>query len=419
MLDTTDQPLLLIPQPEVEALFQDIRDAIGISVRFPDITRHPGFEIGFQEEGSPRPRYLGRFESNFSLDDLEALIPAAGMAPEQPESLEDRSFPAFRRKMELAIQAGKNKSKVAKEKKRRDRLVQKKAWCAQLRRAQCYLGLRPRGAADREDFHKDPNMTWEASQIAQANYEKAAGLRLPDLNTAEPVPYVFDKSVIFVCVDIEAYERDQKKITEIGISTLDALDILKEAPGKGGIEWIKKIRCRHFRVVENAHLHNTDFIDGCAEHFIREFGFSEWISLKEAPQIVASCFRSPFSAPGCYVPHPADARDVGNIVQARATHDEGPKRNVILVGHDIKSDIEYLRVIGYEVCNLSNLVEAIDTVDLYRAFKHEQNPRNLGSVLLELDRTGWFLHNAVSQDTIAALYPLSLRSGPSSVFIIL
>lgn len=81
----------------------------------------------------------------------------------------------------------------------------------------------------------------------------------------------------------------------------------------------------------------------------------------------------------------------------QALVDEVPeiKRKIILVGHDIRSDIDYLRKIGYDVRNLSNLVEAIDTVDIYRAFKHEQNPSNLGKILLSLGLTGWFLHNAV------------------------
>ena len=35
---------------------------------------------------------------------------------------------------------------------------------------------------------------------------------------------------------------DQTKITEIGISTLDTLDLINVPPGEGGAEWMKKIR---------------------------------------------------------------------------------------------------------------------------------------------------------------------------------
>lgn len=115
-----------------------MHDKLGIRQGFPDITRHPGFEIGFQD--GPRPRYLGRLTDDHSLLDLEQSIPMSNEV--EPEEVEDRSFPAFRRKMEAAILAGKNRQKAAKDKRRRDRVVTKRGWCSQLRRAQCYLGLR-------------------------------------------------------------------------------------------------------------------------------------------------------------------------------------------------------------------------------------------------------------------------------------
>ncbi len=398
LLDTQTKPLLLIPSIEVETLFKDIYNSLGVRAWFPDIMRHPGFEIGFQN--GPRPRYLGRLTADCSLIDLEENIPES--SEEQPEEVEDQSFPAFRRKMEAAILAGKNKQKTARDKKRRDRVNTKTAWCAQLKRAQCYLGLRPRGTVDRNDFFNDPNHTWEESQAAQQAYEKAAGLILPELVPSHPAPYPFDQSIVFVCVDIEAYEKDHKKITEIGISTLDTLDLQNAPPGEGGKEWMKKIRARHFRVTEHAHLKNTEFVAGCADNFVEKFGTSEWISIKEAPQVIASCFRHPFSAPGEYHPYPKDINKVGRHGSGSQylppVDDTRPKRNVVLVGHEIKADIGFMREVGYDVTNLPNLSEAIDTADMFRAMKHEQNPRNLGAVLLELELVGWHLHNAVNND---------------------
>ena len=332
------------------------------------------------------------------MEDLEAMIPDAH--EEEPETVEDHSFPAFRRKMEAAILAGKNRKKNANEKKRRDRVETKKSWCAQLKRAQCYLGVRPRGIVDKESFHSNPNHSYEESQAAQEAYENAAGLKLPKLMTTESAPYSFDQDVVFVCVDVEAYEKDQHKITEIGISTLDTRDLNDISPGEGGAGWMKKIRARHFRIVEHAHLVNTEFISGCADNFMERFGTSEWISLKEAPQVVASCFRHPFSAPGQYYPYPGDPNQVGRHGSGSQylppINNTEAKRNVVLVGHDIKADIEFLRKIGYDVSNLSNLLEAVDTADIFRAMKHEQQIRNLGAVLLELELVGWHLHNAVS-----------------------
>lgn len=327
-------------------------------------------------------------------------MPAQGMAPEEVEGLEDRTFPAFRRKMEAAILAGKNKKKNANDKKKRDRVNMKRRFCEQLRRTQCYLGIRPRGVANRDDFLAGPNLTHEESLAAQAEYERAAGIKLPDLAPTSPAPYPFDKSIVFVCVDVEAWERDQKIITEIGISTLDTNDLLGVPPGKGGIEWMKKLRGRHFRIAEYAHLTNTDFVAGCADNFEVKFGTSEWISIKEAPQAVASCFRHPFSEAGSYTPFPLDRQKFGRNGSGShylpSVNEHAPKRNIVLVGHEIKSDIEYLRTIGYDVTNLSNLSEAVDTIDLYKAMKHGRDTPSLGAVLLDLGLVGWHLHNAVS-----------------------
>ena len=404
MLDNT-KPVLLIPREEVLDLFKEIYVELNIPANFPDVTRHPGFDIEFEEEGSPRPRYLGRLTDHMSLLDLEKMIPEPGTEP-GPQALEDRTFPAFRRKMEAAILAGKNRQKNAKTKKKQDRVVQKRGWCAQLKRTQCYLGIRPRVTAKKEDFHNNPNHTHEESQAAQAAYEKAAGLKLSTLIPTLPAPYPFYNNVIFVCVDVECYERDRKKITEVGISTLDVLDLVGTSPGEGGQDWMKKIRARHFRIAEYAHINNTEFITGCADKFEERFGTSEWISIHEAPQVIASCFRHPFSAPGQYLPYPADARLVGRYGCGSEflppINDKAPKRNIILVGHDIDTDIQYLRNIGYDVSNLSNLLEAIDTIDLYRAMKHGQSPSKLGSVLLDLELIGWNLHNAVSHHLIKA-----------------
>ena len=410
LTDTATKPLLLIPRSEVELLFKDIWATLQIPVTFPNETKYPGFDIGFTEQGSPRPHYLGRLDCATSLIDLEALIPDRGMAPEEAEILDDRSFPAFRRKMEAAIQAGKNRSKANRERKKVERLAVKSSWCAQLKRAQCYLGIRPRGIVRREDFHSDPNLNWEQSQAAQAEYEKAAGIDLSQPFPTSPAPYPFDRDVVFVCVDVESYEKDHTKITEIGVSTLDTRDLVKLALGVRGSEWMKMMRSRHFRIKEHAHLKNTEFVYGCGDQFQEIFGTSEWISIKEAPQIIASCFREPFSDPNKYTPYPSDPRYHHRPGAVPAQHspsisdDNEPKRNIVLVGHDIQADIQYLRSMGYDVSNLSNLLEAIDTVDLYRAWKHEQSPRNLGAVLLDLELTGWNLHNAVSPITCLVLF---------------
>ena len=394
-LDSTPKPLLLIPQLEVEELFREIKSTFGIDVRFPDVTIDDGFQLGFQY--GPRPRYLGRLTSHCGVLELEAMIPIEGSAVEEFEQLDEKSFPLFRAKMQAAILSSKNKNRAARDRRRKDHVETKKRWCAELKRCQTYLGLRPQGTLKQDDFIVGLNMSWEESQKAQQDYEIAAGITLPLLDTTSPSPYPFHRNVVFICVDIESYERDHNKITEIGVSTLDTLDIIKIPPGTDGEVWINQIRCRHFRVVEHAHLNNSDFIAGCADRFEAQFGQSEWISIREAPQVIASCFKPPFSAPGQYTRHPSTKHEVpryGSNIQPLVEDNPVQKRNIVLVGHETRSDIDYLLKIGYDVGNLSNVIEAIDTANLFRAHKHEQNPRTLGAILLELQLVGWNLHNA-------------------------
>lgn len=397
--DHTTAPILLIPKTEVQAFFREITIKTGFYLPFPDVTSTPGFDIGFQMEGEPRPRYLGQLTSNVGLPDLQNAIPTENTTPEEPLALDDRSFAAFRKKLEFAVLAGQNSNRAQKEKKKKERVLQKGRWCAQLKRTQCYLGLRPKVVARLEDFDSDPNATWEESRAAEEAYKMAAAINLPPLDPTKPAPYPFNLKVVFVCVDIEVHETNSRKVTEVGISTLDTADLVSRPLGEGGTDWKKQMRCRHFRVADYAYIVNKRFVTGCPDKFMPDFGTSEWISVNEIPEVVAACFRPPYSKPGHYTPHPTKLEDCprfGSKIQPLTSSEECAKRNIILVGHDIRSDISYLRSIGYDVSNLSNVLEAVDTIDLWRAWKHEQQAPKLGNVLLELDLSGWHLHNAVS-----------------------
>ena len=309
---------------------------------------------------------------------VEGEIPFVGLE-------DDRSFNAFKAKMEAAVQATKNKSKASKEKKKVERVYQKGRLCSQLKRTQRYLGLRPLGEAGSKTAnpYSIPGLSLAKLQKAVEERAPASVFVLPELKATQSAPYSFDSSVVFICVDVESYERDHNLITEIGIATLDTKDLIDVSPGEGGIEWMNKIRARHLRIKERTHLVNKDFVNGCADRFEKSFGTSEFISIKEAPQVVASCFRSPFSA----------VKENSNI---NVEDKEDEKRNLILVGHNTKADIDYLRQLGYDPSNLSNLLEVLDTADLFRALKYENSGRGLGSLLLDLGLPGWNLHNAVS-----------------------
>ncbi|KAL8881635.1 MAG: hypothetical protein Q9192_007756 [Flavoplaca navasiana] len=413
LLSNASKPLILIPATEVQGLFDDIKKELRLLVYFPKEEKEPGFLLSFEEEGVPRPRYLGRFDLDHSLDEMEAKVPAYTDRDNGAHRPDDRSFAAFKKKMEAAIEATKQKSKNQRDKKKKERIGTKQGWCEQLKRAQCYLGMRPRTIPDLPNPMEDPNISPRELERAMKRYQLSKGVDLPDLIVAEPSPFTFQDDVVFVCVDVEAYEKDNRPITEIGVSTLDTNDLIGLSPGEGGKIWMKKIRSRHFRIKETAHLHNSEYVTGCADRFEPEFGVSEWISFKEAPQVIASCFRPPYSRPVDHTNGKGNVETKDNAPNGRDT----TKRQLILVGHDIKMDIDYLRKLGYDVANLSNLIEALDTADLYRAWKHEQNPSKLGTILMEMEMIGWNLHNAGNDAayTLQALIGIVIGSRQSSL----
>lgn len=377
----------------MQALFDDIKRDLRLLVYFPEAKREPGFLLSFTEPDIPLPRYLGRLDLEHSLDEMEAQIP-----PYKPDMatyhiLDDRSFTAFKMKMEAAVQATKQKSKAQRDRKKKDRINLKQSWCEEMKRTQCYLGLRPRVEPGMKDPGSDPSIEPRELGKALQRYNLSQCIELPDVDTSELAPFPFYKNVVFICVDVEAYEKMDRPITEIGISTLDTNDIINLSPGEIGKTWMKQIRSRHFRIKETAHLHNSEFVAGCADHFEPEFGQSEWVSFKDAPQVIASCFRPPYSRLDGLAEAPIPSTDEAPDIIADDRED--PKRQLILVGHDITMDINYLRKLGYDVSNLSNMIESLDTANLYRAWKHEQNPSKLGAILVDLELTGWNLHNAV------------------------
>jgi hypothetical protein len=113
---------------------------------------------------------------------------------------------------------------------------------------------------------------------------------------------------------------------------------------------------------------------------------SEFINLKDAPRIVANCFKHPFSKPG---------------------DDSEPteKRSIVLVGHDLGMDINYLKKLGYDVYNLSNLLECVDSANMWKYMTRDYNPRKLAMILAELRLIGWNLHNA-GNDAVYTLWAM-------------
>lgn len=149
-------------------------------------------------------------------------------------------------------------------------------------------------------------------------------------------------------------------------------------PGRRANEWFEHIRAKHLRISEHAHHINTDFVNGCPDKF--RFGSSKFVSLEEAPKVIEALFRHPFG------------RDIS--IYDDQVHSSDMKRNIVFVGHDAQNDTSYLRQLGYDPIELTNLIEVMDTALMHRALVRAPNNRSLGQVLYELEISGWNLHNA-------------------------
>lgn len=173
------------------------------------------------------------------------------------------------------MQAQRGKKTANKEKQKKERIEKQHSWNHGIKRVQRYLGLRSHEArndqiaAIRKTVSENTALQWGAYEEAV----KALAANLPPTTHFSPdqlIHFGQEEEVVFVCVDVEAYERNTKLITEIGVATLDTKDIESVLPGEGGANWMGAIRARHFRIEEHKHLNNTEFVSGCADRF--EFG---------------------------------------------------------------------------------------------------------------------------------------------------
>ena len=244
--------------------------------------------------------------------------------------------------------------------------------------------------------------------------------KLPPADVDHVLPYPFDNTVIFICIDVEVWEKNQHSITEIGVSILDTLDLIGIPPGRNAMNWEPKIHKYHFRITENSHLVNCRYVQGCPDRF--EFGQSEFISIKDAPAILTSIFTPPSTLPSHqraahYTP-PKHA-----FTSATGERLMPPSRNVVLVGHDVQNDISYLRNLledfdplfpnkGIGASPTSPVIDVLDTAALDQVLSRDLETKKLAVLLSQFKITGWNLHNAGNDAayTLHVLLAMTLKT---------
>lgn len=235
------------------------------------------FEVLFGDKSTPRPRYLGRANNKAAADELLLRVPPSNFKLDGEEdtnpAVTQESLEAFQEKISLINhnpQKKSGKSKPSQAKKVETRNLKKKHWRQSIKRVQKYLGLRhPKDTCKNTVQIGVEN----SNHLAQDSITSKIAPETHPLNLVDPQAQdkaTQDQSVVFICFDVEAWEHNLNIITEIGFASLDTRDISNIDPGEGGANWVKLIRPRHFRIIENESYKNGDFVSGCADRF--EFG---------------------------------------------------------------------------------------------------------------------------------------------------
>lgn len=184
------------------------------------------------------------------------------------------------------------------------------------------------------------------------------------------------KDAVLLCIDCEAFERDQRKVTELGVAVLDTRDLRGVAPGKNGEDWVAKMKYAHFRPVEYARLVNRRFVQGCEEGFA--FGSSTWIRLADAKKVLESIFATP--------------ERLAEVAEFGKEFGKAERRNVVFVAHGVSNDDAYLRALGFQLSDAKNVVRQVDSQRVAGGTK--KNSMGLKRLLHHLGIKNHGLHNA-------------------------
>ncbi|CAG8583030.1 2833_t:CDS:2 [Diversispora eburnea] len=158
------------------------------------------------------------------------------------------------------------------------------------------------------------------------------------------------KKYFFVAIDIESYEKDHSCILEVGWSMYNSkTDLYMD---------------RHFCVNENKHLRNGQYVPDMKNRF--NFGKTIW----------------------------EDQKTIADEFVKDLTSDD-VKGYVVIVGHGVNMDINYLETMGVKINDLIEDDFQFDTAEMNAARIGKPNERiSLGRLLDLLDIENYSLHNA-------------------------
>ncbi|KAF2857921.1 hypothetical protein K470DRAFT_260347 [Piedraia hortae CBS 480.64] len=360
----TPKPTPFVPEKEVAQLMDEINK------KFPKVRidqerlRRQGVFVDFNGPEDYRPRWLGCSTTRTEFTDLIDSVTEL----DNVEPIGEKEWEDFAKKMDNAVAAGRNKGK----------------------------GKHPAPSGNSEATPQPTAKEKKAAESSKMDQLRAAqrymGLPLPEPPKRERFP--FEGEPILICVDCEAWEESPRPMTEVGVATLDTRLLRGIDPGVAAQNWQKLIKPRHFRIHEWKHVQNNKFTSGCPDRF--EFGESEFVMLKDLNNLLSSCFSPPYS--NFKGTLPGEEQEKGSEASLE-------RRKIVLVGHDIASDINYLIKNNFNPFGMGNVIDTLDTAKIFQGWKKEANPRALSKCLWEFEMVGWNLHNA-GNDAVYTLWVL-------------
>ncbi|CUM65359.1 uncharacterized protein PRCAT00002995001 [Priceomyces carsonii] len=162
--------------------------------------------------------------------------------------------------------------------------------------------------------------------------------------------YVRDRPLL--SIDIEAWERNHNKITEVGIGIYDPADLVNSI--------IPNVKSIHLLVKEHIRMKNGNFVPDNKSNPLS--GISYELSLRECAQFMQAIIRN-------------------YLIEA----------NGVLVGHNILGDIKWLKSMGVE---FPSDLHVIDTATLYKITKTTGG--SLRGILRLVSIPHGYLHNAAN-----------------------
>lgn len=272
--ERVQDPILLVPTRQLCALLRRINGKLNIKLTIPGGGNEVKFYTRFGILDTPVPRYLGRTGDFASYKNLLNVVP-------QPEAEDDLTgltqiqrdeFAEIVKKVKESWQ-GSGKGKCKSKRKSQKRFDERKDWGRTTKRVQRYLGLREK-AAPFANYRGTLSECLFASP-AQADLimteftgQEPAPAKVLTLDLEAPAPFEQESQVVFVCVDIETYEKNPGLVTELGFAILDTQKLIDVPPGAGGANWFNLIQGRHIRIKEYSYIKNVEYVQGCPDNFM-------------------------------------------------------------------------------------------------------------------------------------------------------